>query len=295
MRGGWESISSEGVKIPSYYDDTHVGAENFCIQYARTLDQRWFDLCETTTQQWMDIDVSHSRRKGYWHDWTKPGGPKILMPPGEPYLSGHSIIDHQSRNQHSGHAHVSGMPAYYLFSGNERALEMLREVGDWHVEFVRMNYSDPADDTHSAEAERDYAWPLYVLNQVYRTTGDQKYHEAAVNEIRHLISWWQIPRDHTNGFNADGTLKVVGRFDARQGTGYWWMSPKSDNDPPGWNGPSSWFAAALVSNIIDTYEDDKMYGFLDPMVVKDMLLQTMNNISLQVNRAWQCSILLPVS
>ena len=45
LRGGWDDVQN-GVRIPSFYNDTHIGANGFLRQFLRTADQRWFGLGE---------------------------------------------------------------------------------------------------------------------------------------------------------------------------------------------------------------------------------------------------------
>ncbi len=272
MRGGWAAVSPNGVKIPSFYNDTHVGAHNFFIQYVRTLDPRWWDLAEMASRHWMDIDVSHCNRWGYW---AKSFGP------GEGHMIKHEVIDHDDRNLHHGHAHISGLPDYYLLTGDRRALEVIHEVGNWWVNAAPVFFKTPVSNPHWAEAERDYAWPLYVMNEVYRVTGDPKYLQAGAQVVRHLIGWWQTPSDHI----VDG--RVIGRNDWRVGTGWWYMYPREGNSPlppRHSNGTNPWMAGALLSSVIRFLEYDTDYRFVDHAVLNEMLLQTMNYV---VKNGWQ--------
>ena len=121
MRPSSLRTSAEGVQIPCFYNDTHVGAHQFLVQYIRTLDRRWLKLGTIATRHWMDIDVSHADRWGFW----KSNAREISLGPGEAHLVNHEVEDHSSRNLHPGHAHLSGLPDYYLLTGDRRALEVL--------------------------------------------------------------------------------------------------------------------------------------------------------------------------
>ena len=213
MRAGWIG-ESDGVRIPGFYNDTHVGAHQFFIQYLRTKDKRWWELAETASRHWMDVDVSHTNRKG------GPWGSKNFGP-GEGHMIKHEMSDHHSRNIHKGHAHISGLPDYYLMTGDKRAREVIEEVGDWWAKASPKFFATPVGSTHWSEAERDFGWPLFVMNEVYRATGDTKYLQAAAQEVNHLLQWWQTPSDHW----VDGV--IVGQNDWAQGTGWWYMYPSS--------------------------------------------------------------------
>jgi hypothetical protein len=217
----------------------------------------------------MDLGVSHAAsRRGYW---SRAYGP------GEAHVIGHDVPDHTSRNLHRGHAHLSGLADLWLLAGDRRALEVMREVGDWWVASVPDFYPVPLTRPHFAEAERDFGWPLFVLVECYRGTGDPKYLKSAGQIVRHLIEWWQTPSDHRQGG------RTVGRNDWRKGTGFWAMFPRCDNCPEGWNGTNPWMAGMLLSSLILYYERDDAGAFADRALVKEMMLQTLNYV---VKHGW---------
>ncbi len=279
MRPGWAG-DWDGIKIPGFYNDTHVGAHIFFIQYLRTMDEAWWELGEMASRHWMDIDVSHANRLGYWKRDGKPVG----FGPGEIHAIKHEMIDHESRNVHKGHAHLSGLPDYYLLTGDRRALEVIREVGDWWANAAPVLFGTPVKWPHWAEAERDFAWPLFTLNESYRATGDVKYLKASAQMVKHLIQWWQIPQDHY----VDG--KVVGRNDWQAGTGWWTMYPKQDNSPKPphgktlYNGTNPWMAGPLLTALIQFRHYDRDAHLIDDNLLKEMLLQTMNFV---VKYGWE--------
>jgi hypothetical protein len=273
VRPGWTG-DRNGVRIPGFYNDTHVGATTFLLQYLRTGDPRWYELGEIATRHWMDLDVSHSNRLGYWKRDGKPVG----FGPGEGLMIKHDMIDHDARNMHWGHAHISGLVEYYFLTGDQRAYEVLREVGDWWANAAPVFFKTPIAKPHVAEAERDFGWPLFVLNKAYQATGDRRYHEAAAQVMRHLIEWWQQPSDHyINGQN-------VGHNDWRKGTGWWHMWPRQDNSPAPpkgqilYNGTNPWMAGPLLSAVITFHEADRELQLVDDALTEQMLLQTMNYV-----------------
>ena len=268
MRGGWCNVDPSGFKIPCFYNDTHLGAHVFFLQYLRTLDLRWRDYAWNATRFFMDIGVSHSPRNGHW---------QRAYGPGEGHLIKHEIEDHSCRSLHLGHAHLSGLADLYLLTGDHRALEVMREVADWWVNAVPDLFPTPIRGPHFAEAERDYGWPLFVLNEAYRGTGDPRYLRGGAQIVKHLIEWWQTPSDHlVNG-------RAIGRNDWTKGTGWWAMYPKCDNCPTGWNGTNPWMAGALLSSLIEFAEYSKERGYVDQALLEEMMLQTMNYV---VKNGW---------
>ena len=261
----WETPAGK-LAAPSVYQDTHVGATNFWMQALRTGDPRWRRLGLIATRHFINRGRSWVPRLGHWFNGSR------VTPPGELLAIKHdNFAQHWSRNAHTGHEHVSGLAEYALLTNDPLAFEVLRRAGDWYLSMVDALF--PADGSQAtwADAERDFAWPIHTVRQVYRATGDRKYHELAVKMVKSNLAWWKTKKAHTrNG-------QVVGQFDWEAGTGCW--SPKkSDNDPVGWNGPSSWYSGACASNVILTLKDDADYGLLDRELVTEMLCQVMNAV-----------------
>jgi hypothetical protein len=283
-RPGYDATEN-GVRIPSFYNDTHVGASNFFKMFIRTGNMRWFNLGEIATRHTMDIDFSHAPTFNVNRQRMRN------KPAGELKASGHNVVDHESTNLHFGHAHISGTSELYLLTGDLRSLDVLKEIGGWWKE-VRPNYFVlPFDfDEYFREAERDFAWPLYVMNEYVRVTGDDAYHrDVAAKLVEYLIQWWQTPRAHIGYNPATGyiTPNIIAVNDASQGTGYWTMTRMDNNssDADGQaNGTIPWMAGPLIANIIIFYEQDKLFNTegkgssIDHGVLIDMLLQAQNYV-----------------
>jgi exo-rhamnogalacturonan lyase-like protein len=283
LRLGWDGVKN-GTRIATFYNDTHVGANNFFSVFLRTGDQRWFDLGEISTRHFMDIDVVHGPRKGKW----RTPSASDPQPAGEIHAIKHSVEDHDSRNLHKGHAHVSGLSDLYLLTGDYRSKEVLLEITDWwafmtpHFFKVPFNFNDTF-----REAERDFAWPLYVMTERTRVFNDVNYHKNVSAQLaNYMIQWWQTPRQHIGYNPADGSIGgVVGTNDASKGTGYWTMTEMDNNGGnKGANGTNPWMAGPMLSNLITFYEQDKLYkangngANVNYTDLKDMLFQTMNYI-----------------
>lgn len=272
---GW--ITEEnGVRIPGFYNDAHVGSNVFFKQYLRTADPRWWHTAEIATQHFIDIDVSNGRRFGR-HGFN---GGKIWTPPGEPMLISHGNNDHSSRGIHLGHAHVSGMTDFYLLTGDKRTKDAIDLTAAWWKFVIPKFFPTPRpvdpDKRAWAEAERDFAWPLYTANEYVRVNGDPTFHrEVAGQVVRHLIDWWKTPSKHEiNG-------EDLGRNDASRGTGWWAMDEMDNGDGTGTN---PWMAGALFSALIQFYQHDLlMPSGIDHGELKDMMWQCMNYV---VKNGW---------
>lgn len=266
LRWGWADVwygptyPADGLKVPAFYNDTHIGAIQFYRQWQRTQDPRWWRLFERSTRHFMDIDVSHARRYGYHF------GGGLTSPAGEPHLIKHEVTDHTCRNIHAGHLHLSGLVDYWLTTHDPRAKDVLDEMGTWWVWWATRAFSEQATWPHWAEIERDFAWPLWGLTELHRATGDTRYLDTGAQVVRHLLSWFHIDQPHLqNG-------QVVSQNDADAGTGYWTMYPKCDNCPTGWNGAGPPFAGALLTALIDFREVDQGQR-INQAALDDMILQ----------------------
>ncbi|MGZ3239119.1 MAG: hypothetical protein ACXWJK_01860, partial [Burkholderiaceae bacterium] len=289
LRAGWINVVN-GVRIPAFYNDTHIGANNFFHEFVRTGEQRWFQLGEISTRHFADIDVAHGPRMGYWDTAYAMG----QQPAGEIHAMGHNNEDHQTRNMHWGHAHVSGMSDLYLLTGDKRSLEVLTEIANWWKFVTPYFFKTPFDKNVYREAERDYAWPLYVMNEYVRVTGDASYHKTVnAQMVNYLIQWWQTPMNHIGYNPATNTISssaVINVNNAANGTGFWTMY-HMDNDSTGCSatapnicpdGVNPWMAGPLLSSVIKFYEQDKLMAAVGQganipyATIEDMLFQNMN-------------------
>jgi uncharacterized repeat protein (TIGR02543 family) len=283
LRAGWAyKIGSDQTCVPSFYNDTHIGANKFFTEFVRTGDQRWFQLGDISTRHFMDIDVSHGPRAGYW----PTGG--VAQPAGEVHAINHENVDHQVRNLHWGHAHVSGLSNLYLLTGDKRSLEVLTEIANWWKFVTPHFFATPFNQAAKyREAERDYGWPLYVMNEYVRVTGDAAYHKAVNGQlVNYLIQWWQTPLNHIGYNPSTNTVSnsVINVSDASRGTGYWTMTRMDNSSGTQATGTNPWMAGPLLSNVIQFYENDKLMAAagkgagISNAVIEDMLFQTMNYV-----------------
>ncbi|QSQ19103.1 hypothetical protein JY651_27555 [Pyxidicoccus parkwayensis] len=281
LRAGW-AYDLNGVHVPSFYNDTHVGANNFYKQFLRSGDPRWFQLADISTRHFMDFDVSHGPRAGYWSTGGKP------QPAGEVHAINHENVDHQVRNLHWGHAHVSGLSDNYLLTGDKRSLDVLTEIANWWKFVSPYFFKRPfkATDLYR-EAERDFSWPLYVMNEYVRATGDAAYHrDVAGSLVSYLMEWFRTPLNHVGYDPATGAISntVLGVNDASQGKGYWTMTKMDNNGGYNATGTNPWMAGALIANLIKFREADLQFAAagqasgVSPPALIDMLLQGTNYV-----------------
>ena len=282
LRAGWNVLPDGVTRVPSFYNDTHVGANNFYTQFLRTGDARWFQLAEISTLHFRDIDVSHGPRKGYWNT----GGQ--ATPAGEIHALSHENIDHQVRNMHWGHAHVSGLSDSYLLTGDKRSHDVLAEIAGWWKFVSPHFFKRPFVFAQQyREAERDYGWPLYVMNEWVRVSGDATYHkDVAGGLVDYLGQWFRTPANHVGYNPATGTVSnaVLGQNNAAAGTGYWTMTKMDNHGGFDATGTNPWMAGAFLGNLIKFHEAEEQFtaafkgSGLNRTQRVDMLLQGMNYV-----------------
>lgn len=276
QRPGYESNYHE--PLPTFYNDTHVGANNYIALWARTLHYGWLRFAYDATRHFMDIAVSHSTVVNY--------GPLNLLtqpvPAGMPRLFKHNNDDHEGR-LHDGHYHCSGLSYMYFLTGNQRAKAVMERVADYTKYYIQGRYVLPratatgkvgtANTRQSVETLRDHGWFLYGANQHVKMTNDSDYF-LEVNKLAmdFWVEWWKDQRDHLQ----DNV--VVGQNDYTQGTGYWTVD-NLDSAPDGWNGTMPWTDSAMVASAIEFIEMDEQYNTgIDRAECKMMLYQVMEYI-----------------
>ena len=152
------------------------------LQYARTGDRKYFLRAEQAARHHIDVDVVHAVNAHLQNPWGAPprvgdiwlhclnhtGGyyqpGDVDLPVGKTYFMGHST--------NWGHVWVGGDAAYYLFSGDRRALEVSLEIADAMASHCPIRYGS---GTHV----RDQGWPMILLLDAYDLTLDEKYLDAA--------------------------------------------------------------------------------------------------------------------
>ena len=120
-------------------------------------------------------------------------------PPG--MIHWHGTSEHEGVTIELGHVVPGGIDEYYYVTGDPRALEVIREQGDWVDYWVRagrgrMAKEKSSDSIGLEEYERVGAWTLYTIVKAYETTGDPKYWESASTLAKNMVDWWKMPQDH---------------------------------------------------------------------------------------------------
>lgn len=181
--------SSSGGYFPIYGDGHYEDAHGLLLQFARSGDRRWFDAAQPMARHHYDLDVMHAQNPPRY-----PG-----YPPG--MIHWHGTNEHEGVNIELGHVVPGGLDEYYYLTGDWRALEVIREQGDWVEYWARAGRGRIApeksgDGIGLEEYERVGAWTLYTVLKAYEVTGDPKYWEGASILAKNTVDWWRMPQDH---------------------------------------------------------------------------------------------------
>lgn len=295
MRAGW-STSVNGTNQPSFYNGCHVGANKYFVEYMVTGDQEWFRQGAIETRHGRDWNYSHGPRQGYWNGGTIAAP---VQPAGEQYSVNHdSPPDLTTRSVHPGHTHVSGLPNYYLLTGDKRSKDVLEEIAGWQA-FMRpywlrtpFVYADVY-----REAERDYAWPIYAANEYVRTTGSWAYHSTVCKAlVDYMMGWWKTPLNHIGWNPATDVISnsVIEVNNYAAGNGYWTMTRMDNYNTANLaTGCNPWMAGPLLGNLCKWHEMELKFqaaglnSGVNMTEFKEMLYQCLNYV---VKHGWRSDV-----
>lgn len=149
--------------------------EGAMIQFLRTGREDYFRFADLSIRHFADIDIDHSHSSGgliYVH------GPhaRDRLDPGSRGVNGHSWYN--------------GTVLYGLFTGSQRVLDTAALVGEYYSRWP----FPPRDYIHYW---RRLAWKLMALTRAFEVTGDPRFLEAALDDVRvtraqqdHMVNLW---------------------------------------------------------------------------------------------------------
>lgn len=150
-------------------------AEGAMVQFLRTGKREFLDFADMMVRHFADIDIDHSRSSGGLI-WVHGPHARTTVDPGAAGINGHSWFN--------------GTLYYGLFTGSRRILELAPLVGDYYARY-------PFPLQPYIHYWRKIAWKLMDLMCAYDLTGDVKYLEAALADVKltayqrdHLITLW---------------------------------------------------------------------------------------------------------
>lgn len=297
---------STGGYFPIYGDSHYEDAHGSILQFARSGDRRWFDFAVPFARHHYDLDVMHTENPVRYAGF--PAG----------MIHWHGTSEHEGVNIEMGHVVPGGLDDYFYLTGDPRALEVLREQGNWVEKWARNGRSRIApekstDKVGLEEYERVAAWPLYTIMKAYETTADPKYLEGASILVKNNIDWWKMPQAHIV-FSNSATLDLTKppeqqalyyyKTDWTQGTGYPLptlrvancpqTSAPIDNYAYQSHAPIGWMSALLQTALIRYYRELDAQGgvfdratfyrggtqtiHVDTAIMREMLIQMMKTV-----------------
>ncbi|MFW5868664.1 MAG: hypothetical protein ACOCX2_12655, partial [Armatimonadota bacterium] len=161
------------------YDHHH----GFLVEWFRSGDRRFFEIGEEAARHYEAVDCYH---------WA-PGREYLIGAPHH-HNSKHIVDegwfpDHCVMGASNGHSWVEGLLDYWLLTGDVRAEETARAMGDWYVWTVENNRYGAGGQ------ERGPGWTLIALSSLYRMTGEQKYKDAGDA----ILDWMETIQDPVRG------------------------------------------------------------------------------------------------
>ncbi len=163
------------------YDHHH----GYAIQYLRSGDPRWWELCEPAARHYRDVVVIHHAPP----DSLQQGGPRhhnatslwMAQDP-EQYW----IADHACAGASAGHSWVEGMIDYWLLTGDPWAEEVIHSLENWYCDIAENNRFGAGGQ------ERGPGWALIAISALAKATGRPRTYNAG-RIVSDWIVQWQDP------------------------------------------------------------------------------------------------------
>lgn len=181
--GRWGWYNCEGV-------GTHTGA---LLQFARSGNWKYFEFGENLARHIMDVDTVH------YDTVTHDKRLKNIIDPRYSRVGAmhrHSGIHWGGRTDEASHTNVTGLLLYYYLSGEERAFEVAKEVGEYFLSepFTYIERADVAPNRAMANA-------LWGDTLLYQSTGDERYKKAAEKIVKIFLKGQQQDGSFLENYN----------------------------------------------------------------------------------------------
>jgi len=158
-----------GHKGVAYVDQEYDLTHTLLQLYARSGDRRCFEWGEAAARHFMDVDVDQVQGHNRFHGYRDR-------------CESHQAV---TTGCEWGHVMCDGLIDYFYLTGDRRALEKARGIGDVCCGLGRTaDFAKPRSVFKGAE--RNLGWPLLTLMRVYEATLEEKYRAAADNMVAYL-------------------------------------------------------------------------------------------------------------
>jgi hypothetical protein len=227
--------------IPMFGNLHYEDPRGDLLQFLRSGDRKWLENALAGARHHMDWDVMHVNSID-----TSSDVDELQRDLGPGQIHWHNQYEHEMGGQtHEGHMVPGGLAEYFLFSGERRALEVLREQGDWLAAYANRKAFDLAE--REFEEQRSHGWPLHALVESYLGSGDSKYLDGAAIIVANSLWWWQHPHQHA--LKSPDKAKwpdIAETLDYTKGNSAWITNMRTDNCPDGNFTVSNWMAQYLI-------------------------------------------------
>jgi len=181
--GRWGWYNCEGV-------GTHTGA---LLQFARSGEWKYFEFGENLARHIMDVDTVHYN--------TVENDKRIKRLISKRYSKVGAMHRHNGdhwgdRTDEASHTSVVGILLYYYLTGNERAFDVAKEVGEYFLTepFTYIGHPHVAPNRAMSNA----LWGDVLL---YQATGDERYKKAADKLIKIFLKGQQPDGSFLENYN----------------------------------------------------------------------------------------------
>lgn len=158
--GRWGWFNCEGTGI-------HMGA---LLQFLRTGQFKYLEFGGELARHLMDIDICHfntvkedKRLRGIYEDYSQPGS-----------MHRHNGDHWGGRNEEVSHTNLNGILLYYYITGDDRAFDVAKEVGEWFLKHPITYFQHPDIAPH-----RGLANILMGEVVLFEATQDDRYKKDA--------------------------------------------------------------------------------------------------------------------
>ena len=159
--------------------DHHNGT---ALQYLRSGDPKWWELCEQTSRHYRDVVVLHPVPEAT----GAAGGPRHHNATSM-WMAQHAeqfwIADHTIAGVSAGHSWVEGMIAYWFLTGDPWAEQVVHDLANWYCDIAERNQFGAGGQ------ERGPGWALIAISALAKATGGERIRDAGWIVADWLIDW----------------------------------------------------------------------------------------------------------
>ena len=167
-----------GHKGVAYVDQEYDTSHALLQLFARSGDRRFFDLAEAAARHFMDVDVDQLAGWNRFHGYRDT-------------CETHKAV---TTRLEWGHVHLDGLVDFYYLTGDRRALEIAKGIGNCCLPLGQGPDHGRRRSLFKG-CERSLGWPLLSLMRIYEATLEKKYLEAADNIVAYVNLYARSPQD----------------------------------------------------------------------------------------------------